>query len=51
MIRDRSYAQGRTVGEAIEELERHRGTQFDPNLIGVFLQLLRGERAVGKASR
>jgi diguanylate cyclase (GGDEF)-like protein len=51
MIRDRSYAQGMSFNEAVEELERCSGTQFDPTVVGVFLQLLRGEQAARKASR
>jgi diguanylate cyclase (GGDEF)-like protein len=49
MIRDRAYAQGLTMDEATEELERHSGTQFDPKVVSVFLQLLRGEQAARKS--
>ena len=51
MIRDRAYAAGRTVAEAAEELERNSGTQFDPNVVTVFLHQLRGEQTARKASR
>lgn len=51
MIRDRAYAQGRTLNEAAEELELHSGTQFDPNVVSVFLHSVRGEQTARKASR
>ncbi len=51
MIRDRVYAQGKTVVEAAEELEHNSGTQFDPTVVSVFLQLVRGEHTARKASR
>jgi HD-GYP domain-containing protein (c-di-GMP phosphodiesterase class II) len=51
MIRDRAYAQGRTFSEAADELERNSGTQFDPKVVDVFLQLVRGEHAARRASR
>jgi diguanylate cyclase (GGDEF)-like protein len=46
MIRDRSYAQGRTTGEAAAELELNSGTQFDPGILSIFLHQLKGEQAV-----
>lgn len=51
MIRDRAYAQGRTFSEAADELERNSGTQFDPKVVDVFLQLVRGEQTARRASR
>jgi HD-GYP domain-containing protein (c-di-GMP phosphodiesterase class II) len=39
------------VLEAADELERGAGTQFDPNVVSVFLHQLRGEQAARKASR
>jgi diguanylate cyclase (GGDEF)-like protein len=51
MIRDRPYAEGRTLIEAAEELESNSGAQFDPTVVSVFLHLVRGEQAARKASR
>ncbi|HWR17184.1 MAG TPA: diguanylate cyclase [Terriglobales bacterium] len=48
MIRDRAYAQGKTVAEAAAELERNSGGQFDPQVVGVFLHQLRGEQTARK---
>jgi response regulator RpfG family c-di-GMP phosphodiesterase len=44
MISDRSYAASRTFGEALVELKRCAGTQFDPAIVAVFEQVV-AERA------
>jgi HD-GYP domain-containing protein (c-di-GMP phosphodiesterase class II) len=44
MISDRSYAASRTFGEAVAELKRCAGTQFDPAIVAVFEQVI-AERA------
>jgi HD-GYP domain-containing protein (c-di-GMP phosphodiesterase class II) len=46
MTSDRPYRRGMPPAEAAEELRRFRGTQFDPQVVDVFLQLL----AEGKVS-
>jgi diguanylate cyclase (GGDEF)-like protein len=51
MVRDRPYAEGKTVGEAAAELERNAGKQFDPNVVGVFLSQLKAEQAARQGSR
>ena len=51
MIREKPYSGARTVQEATAELERAAGTQFDPNVVSVFLHQLRGEQAAKKAIR
>ena len=39
MISDRPYRKAIPIEEAIEELTRNRGTQFDPHVVDVFLEL------------
>ena len=39
MITDRPYRKGMTVTEAIEELKRNRGTQFDPLVVDTMIAL------------
>lgn len=38
MTHDRSYKKAMTVEEAVEELKRFSGTQFDPSLVEIFIQ-------------
>jgi hypothetical protein len=40
MTNDRPYAAARTIDQAIEELERHRGSQFDPELVRLLEELV-----------
>lgn len=40
MISDRAYKPTRTKAEAMEELERCKGVQFDPAVVDVFLRFL-----------
>ena len=40
MISDRPYAPARTIDEALAELRRCAGTQFDPAIVPVFEQVL-----------
>ncbi len=44
MIQDRPYKRAISHDEALHELHRHAGTQFDPELVEVFARLF-GERA------
>lgn len=43
MIHDRPYRKARPLDEAIGELERERGRQFEPRIVDAFLELARGE--------
>jgi len=40
MTNDRPYRQAMSKQEAIKELKRNAGTQFDPNLIEIFLKII-----------
>ncbi len=40
MLSDRPYRKGRTTREALLELERCSGTQFDPAVVGAFKQVM-----------
>jgi HD-GYP domain-containing protein (c-di-GMP phosphodiesterase class II) len=51
ITRELPYSPARNVLEAADELERGAGTQFDPNVVSVFLHQLRGEQTARKASR
>jgi hypothetical protein len=39
MTHDRPYKRAMSHAKAIEELRRHAGTQFDPELVGLFCDL------------
>ncbi|MCF0143549.1 MAG: diguanylate cyclase [Firmicutes bacterium] len=41
MVSNRPYRKGMPVDEALKELERNAGTQFDPNIIDVFVRMIR----------
>ncbi|MBE3092935.1 MAG: GGDEF domain-containing protein, partial [Actinobacteria bacterium] len=40
MTHDRSYKKAISKKEALEELKRCAGTQFDPKLVKIFIQVL-----------
>ncbi len=48
MVRDRSYRRALKYDEAIHELNKHKGTQFDPQVIEAFLRVLDNEDQVKK---
>ncbi len=41
MIADRPYRRGRTIGDAIEELERCAGSHFDAKIVEVFVEIIK----------
>jgi len=51
MILDRPYRKGRTVGEALTELQRCTGTQLDPELVEAFVRAVERQEAVAKFSK
>lgn len=44
MTSDRPYNKRKTYEEAIEELKRCSGTQFDPEIVNVFIEVVRENR-------
>jgi HD-GYP domain-containing protein (c-di-GMP phosphodiesterase class II) len=40
MLRDRPYQKPRVHNEALEEIQRHSGTQFDPAVVNAFNQVM-----------
>ncbi len=43
MVEDRYYRQGRSHQEAVTELQKVKGTQFDPDVLDVFLSVINSE--------
>jgi two-component system, cell cycle response regulator len=52
MTSPRPYATAKTIDAALEELVRHAGTQFDPDVVQAFLEVVsaRGARRIALAS-
>jgi len=48
MTSDRPFAPARTAHEAMAELERNSGTQFDGMVVRLFLRQLKGEQATSR---
>jgi diguanylate cyclase (GGDEF)-like protein len=46
MISTRPYSAARTTADALEELRRCAGSQFDPEIVGVFCKLLESRQVV-----
>lgn len=51
MILDRPYRKGRTISEALAELERCAGTQLDPELVKAFVRAVERREAVAVLNR
>ena len=51
MVSERAYKPGRTVDEAMEELRRCRGTQFDPDIVEAFARSLERPGDPGSSER
>lgn len=43
MTSDRPYRKAMSAGDALEELIKNSGTQFDPEIVEVFVQIIRSE--------
>ncbi|MEA2496450.1 MAG: hypothetical protein QOJ29_4361 [Thermoleophilaceae bacterium] len=44
MTTDRPYRDGMSIEDACAELERNAGTQFDPKVVGLFIEAVRSRR-------
>ncbi|HVW17765.1 MAG TPA: diguanylate cyclase [Solirubrobacteraceae bacterium] len=52
MTSDRSYRRGMSQDDAVDELRRHAGTQFDAHVVDAFLAVFEpGERLLGPSGR
>jgi HD-GYP domain-containing protein (c-di-GMP phosphodiesterase class II) len=49
MVSDRPYRGGRSTADALVELRKHAGTQFDPAVVEAFEQAVRDHRAPTRA--
>ncbi|MDX9872108.1 MAG: PAS domain S-box protein [Clostridia bacterium] len=43
MTNDRVYRKAKNSDEAVAELEKNAGTQFDPKIVGMFVEIIRAE--------
>lgn len=46
MISERPYRKSLTVSKAFLELEKHSGTQFDPNIAQTFIKIMRNQMSI-----
>jgi HD-GYP domain-containing protein (c-di-GMP phosphodiesterase class II) len=51
MTTDRPYRKGLTIEQALGEIERGRGTQFDPDIAGSFITMVEREFLAGQETR
>jgi putative nucleotidyltransferase with HDIG domain len=49
MVRDRRYCKARSVEDAVAEMRRCRGTQFDPKAVDALIQLIESDSGLPKA--
>jgi diguanylate cyclase (GGDEF)-like protein len=47
-VSDRSYGPAKTLDEAVDELERNAGTQFDPMVVQALVEVVTAEPAVSR---
>ena len=46
MINDRVYRKGQAHQDAIDEIVKYRGTQFDPNLVDIFVSIMKEKPSI-----
>lgn len=46
MTTSRPYKQGKSFQEALKELRKYKGTQFDPQVVEVFISILEGQEGI-----
>jgi len=51
MISKRPYRQPMTMKEALSEIDKNRGTQFDPKIVDCFSKVIHRKNMMGKISR
>lgn len=50
MTTDRPYRRGLSISEALEQIQLNKGTQFDPDLAEIFIEIVAGEESASRAA-
>jgi putative two-component system response regulator len=51
MTSTRPYRDALSIGDAINEIEKNKGTQFDPQIADIFIKILRKKRGIRQQKR